>query len=128
MLVVFGIQCTDAIQEAREFLVEDYLLHGIEDCHIFFVFNMAIAEVMRMFREGTQKRHKFCHELKTLQWPSKPKVDTKTTDAGRVPLIETNPRREEKDKQQGGKAGNKERFDKSPPLHARWGATGRSER
>ena len=63
-----------------------------------------------------------------VQWPSRPKVDTKTTDTGKVLLVVTNPRREEKDKQQGGKGGNKQHFNKSPPLHARWGATGRSER
>ena len=70
MLVVFGISCMDAVQ-ARDFLVKDHLLHGIEDCYIFFVLNMAIAEVMRMFREGTKATHgdlvgndKFCYELK----------------------------------------------------------------
>ena len=53
MLVVFGIPCMDAVHEARNFLVKDHLLHGNKDCYIFFVFNLAIAEVMRMFREGT---------------------------------------------------------------------------
>ena len=48
MLVVFGISCTDAVQGARDFLVEDHLLNGVEDCYIFFVINMAVAEVMRM--------------------------------------------------------------------------------
>ena len=30
MLVVFGIPCMDAVQEARDFLVKDHLLHGID--------------------------------------------------------------------------------------------------
>ena len=71
ILVVFNISCMDAVQETRDFLVNDHLLHGIEDCYIFFVFNMAIAEVMRMFREGSKTAHsnlvgndKFCHQLK----------------------------------------------------------------
>ena len=71
MLVVFGISCTDAVQEVRDFLVEDHLLNGIEDCYIFFDINMAVAEVTRMFRESTKETHgdlvggeKFCDELK----------------------------------------------------------------
>ena len=71
MLVVFGISCTGAVQEVRDFLVQDHLLNGVQDCYVFFVINMAIAEVMRMFREGTKETHgeligekRFCEELK----------------------------------------------------------------
>ena len=71
MLVVFGIDCRDATEEARECLVQDHLLNGIEDSYIFFVFNTAIAVVMRIFRKGNKEAHgeligsaAFCRELK----------------------------------------------------------------
>ena len=71
MLVVFGIDCKEATMEARECLVQDHLLNGIEDSYIFFVFNPAIAVVMRIFRKGNKEDHReligsiaFCRELK----------------------------------------------------------------
>ena len=71
MLVVFGIDCKEATEEARECLVQDHLLNGIEDSYIFFVFNTAIAVVMRIFRKDNKEEHgeligsaAFCRELK----------------------------------------------------------------
>ena len=89
MLIVFGIDCRDAVEEARERLVQDHLLNGIEDCYIFFVLNTAISVVMRILRLGTKETHgeligsaAFCRELKQALKDAVAKIPTPYESAG----------------------------------------------
>ena len=89
MLIVFGIDCRDAVEEARERLVQDHLLNGIEDCYIFFVLNTAISVVMRILRLGTKETHgeligsaAFCRKLKQALKDAVAKIPTPYESAG----------------------------------------------
>ena len=75
--------------EARECLVQDHVLNGIEDSYIFFVFNTAIAVVMRIFRRGNREEHgeligstAFCRELKQALRVAAAKIPSPFESAG----------------------------------------------